>query len=106
PQSTHQPPMARQMPPRSNHRKLLSVFLCLVLLAGGIGVWIMLHPPITPTIAPVSEQSITLHDDLHDGESITIGMSDGSFRFRTQNELNSYALPREADGETCIYDEN
>src|SRR6266446_8502742 len=72
PQSTHQPPVAPQLRPRPNHRKLLPVFLCLVLLVcpvllvGGTRVWNILHPPlppssITPTIAPVSHQSITLH---------------------------------------------
>jgi hypothetical protein len=58
------------------------------------------HP--TATTAPIGHQSIKLPD----GESITVGMSDGNYLFRTQSELDFYKLTGKADGESCIRDEN
>ena len=90
---------------QNKKKRWLLLGLPIVLILGIIFVPLLqkiINPQPLPPPAPIGQQSVPLGD----GESVRVGISDGSFFFRTQNELNTYKLAGEADGENCIYNEN
>ena len=95
-------------PPRPRRQKhslwlILGSLVALILIVSGYLVYMKIS-----TNNPIGYQSITLAGS----EKITIGLSDGSFSFTTQDDLDAVKdssgnnLPNSANGEACIYRNN
>jgi hypothetical protein len=119
-----QPSTPRQKPKRTLQQRwnnlssikkiLLIILVLLIIIASSIGTFAITHRPVPNPQTPQPHQTSTPQPAIGSelvkigNETITIGISDGSFSFITPDELHAYGLQKGSDttGEACIYRNN